>query len=60
MKLKIYVACRECHGNGYVAVDVADSGRGAVYSDCLNCDGRGDALDVTQDHPQAKRIEGIA
>jgi DnaJ-class molecular chaperone len=60
MRIKIYVVCPECHGKGHVAVDVADSGQGAVYADCQNCDGRGEALDATQDHPKAKRIEVIA
>jgi DnaJ-class molecular chaperone len=60
MEIKIYVACPECHGKGHIAVAVADSGQRAIYADCLNCDGRGEALDVTHDHPQAKRIEVIA
>ena len=34
--------CPECHGNGYVAVDVNDAGTGPVYEDCHTCDSQGE------------------
>jgi hypothetical protein len=34
--------CPECHGNGYVAVDVNDAGTGPVYEDCHTCDNQGE------------------
>ena len=50
--------CPECHGNGYIAVDVNDNGTGAVYDDCPCCHGLGEINEELMEAHQTQRKLG--
>tara|TARA_R110001583_G_scaffold5826_3_gene30824 strand:+ start:302 stop:469 length:168 start_codon:yes stop_codon:yes gene_type:complete len=50
--------CDLCHGNGYVAIDVADNGKGPVYGDCPKCHCEGELEDGLMEAHQAQRELG--
>ena len=50
--------CKTCGGNGYVAVDVRDDGKGAVYGDCPTCHCEGEGEDGLMEAHQAQRELG--
>tara|TARA_R110000744_G_C19089105_1_gene532180 strand:- start:478 stop:639 length:162 start_codon:yes stop_codon:yes gene_type:complete len=50
--------CDECHGNGYIAVDVKDDGSGAFYEDCPRCHSQGDFNEEVMEDLEAQRELG--
>ena len=50
--------CDECHGDGYISVDVSDSGTGAVYDDCLRCNSQGEIDEKSMETCEAKEELG--
>ena len=50
--------CPECHGNGYIAVDINDNGTGAVYDDCPCCHGLGEINEELMEAHQTQRKLG--
>jgi hypothetical protein len=52
------VICDQCHGNGYIAVDVNDNGTGVVYDDCPRCHCQGEINEEGMEAHQAQRELG--
>tara|TARA_R110000737_G_scaffold135194_1_gene166345 strand:- start:64 stop:225 length:162 start_codon:yes stop_codon:yes gene_type:complete len=50
--------CNECHGDGYIPIDVSDSGTGSVYDDCPSCNSQGEINEESMEACEAKEELG--